>query len=107
MSVTTAVAVNGYSSHQELANEFAAYLVQDCAEMLYDRTGKLPAGVHALPENKAVQTFLAEYADSVPLPKMMSTANYWIQLEVLFARVWNGGDVRELVRELQERIQGQ
>lgn len=107
LSVTTAVAVNGYSGHQELANEFAAYLVQDCAEMLYDRTGKLPACADALSGNEAVQIFQAEYADSVPLPKMMSTANYWIQLEVLFARVWNGGDVRELVQELQERIQGQ
>ena len=43
MSVTTAVAVNGYSSHKELANRFAAYLVDECADTLYEKTGKVSA----------------------------------------------------------------
>ena len=35
LSVTGAVVINDYSEHRELANRFATYLVDDCAEDLY------------------------------------------------------------------------
>lgn len=104
MSVTSAVAVNGYSSHRELANRFAAYLVNDCAETLYERTGKMSANLTANADNGAIQIFRQEYADSMPLPKMMETGNYWLYLERLFAMVWNEGDIEALVWELDQQI---
>ena len=104
MSVTSTVAVNGYSEHKELANRFAAYLVDECAETLYDRTGKVPAKWDANLDNGNLQIFRQEYADSVPLPKMMRTENFWLQLEGLFSKIWNGADVMELVTELAARI---
>lgn len=100
MSVTNVVAVNGYSRHKELANRFAAYLVDECAPMLYGRTGKVPASLNAGQEDPALQVFKAEYADSVPLPKMMATSNFWMRLEGLFSKVWNGTDTTALVQEL-------
>ena len=48
--------------------------------------------------------FALEYEDSVPLPKMMETGNYWMQLEILFSKVWNGADVNEMVQELAAQI---
>lgn len=104
MSVTNVVAVNGYSSHKELANRFAAYLVNDCAENLYERTGKMPANLKANADNGDLQIFLQEYAHSMPLPKMMETGNYWLYLERLFAMVWNDGDAEALVRDLDQQI---
>ena len=104
MSVTGAVAVNGYSAHKELANRFAAYLVGECSDMLYERTGKVPANLAANADNGALQIFRQEYAESMPLPKMMETGNYWLYLERLFARVWNGEDVTALVQELDQQI---
>ncbi|MCH5340202.1 MAG: extracellular solute-binding protein [Acetatifactor sp.] len=104
MSVTSAVAVNGYSSHRELANRFAAYLVNDCAQMLYERTGKMPANLTANADNGAIQIFRQEYADSMSLPKMMETGNYWLYLERLFAMVWNDEDIEALVWELDQQI---
>ena len=104
MSVTSAVAVNGYSRHKDLANRFAAYLVNDCAEMLYDRTGKMPANLAVNADNGAIQIFREEYADSMPLPKMMETGNYWLYLERLFSMVWNEGDIEALVWELDQQI---
>ncbi len=105
LSVTTAVCVNGYSSHQELANEFAAYLVNDYSSHMYERTGRMSAKLTDESENEAVWAFQEEYAKSVPLPKMMATSNFWIELEVLFSKVWNGGDIPVLVQELSDRIQ--
>lgn len=100
MSVTNGIVVNGYSEHNELANQFAAYLVDEYADTLYERTGKMSANKNVNRKQEQVQSFFAEYADSVPLPKMMETGNFWLQLEVLFSKVWNGGDVAELVQEL-------
>lgn len=107
MSVTNAVAVNGYSEHKELANRFAAYLCCEYADSLYEMTGKAPANLHAEAENGPLQIFLLEYADSIPLPKMMETGNFWLQLERLFASVWNGADVTAMVQELSNQIASQ
>lgn len=107
MSVTSAVAINGYSDHRELANAFATFLVDGYAENLYDLTGKASANRNVNRDNGALQIFLAEYEDSMPLPKLMESSNYWIQLEVLFARVWNGEDVSSLVEQLDQQMRTQ
>lgn len=107
MSVTNAVAVNGYSGHKELANRFAAYLTSECADSLYEMTGKTSANLHAEEESGPLQIFMLEYADSVPLPKMMETGNFWLQLERLFASVWNGEDVTAMVQELSNQMASQ
>lgn len=104
MSVTNAVVVNSYSEHTELANEFAAYLTSECADMLYERTGRMSANKNAYTDDDILQVIFEEYANSVPLPKMMETGNFWIQLEVLFSKVWNGGDVTALVKELADNM---
>ena len=104
MSVTNVVAINGYSQHKALAHRFAAYLTDECADVLYSRTGRVSANLKADADNYDLQVFKKEYADSVPLPKMMETANFWLQLEALFSKVWNGADATELVEELEETI---
>lgn len=107
MSVTTAVAVNGYSGHRELANRFASYLAGEYASSLYDMTGKVASSLNTEKDNALLQVFKTEYAGSVPLPKMLETGNYWLQLEGLFSRVWNGADVTALVQELGDQIAAQ
>lgn len=104
MSVTTAVVVNGYSEKRELANEFASYLTGEFAETLYERTGKDSANKNIVSGDAGMEIFFAEYSESVPLPKMMETGNFWLQLEVLFARIWNGEDTAVLVRELADSM---
>lgn len=107
LSVTNAVVINGYSKHMELANRFAAFLTDEYVEGLYERSGKAPANLNAYANEGALTIFALEYADSVPLPKMLETGNYWMQLEVLFSKVWNGADVNELVQELAAQIDSQ
>ena len=43
----------------------------------------------------------------MPIPKLMEASNYWIQLEVLIARVWNGEDVSSLVEQLDQQMRTQ
>lgn len=104
MSVTSAIAINGYSEKKELANKFATYLIEECGESMYERSGKISANINVNTDNGALEMFKQAYADSVPLPKMMETANFWMHLEALFAKVWNGADVEQLVLDLSDLI---
>ena len=58
-------------------------------------------------DNGELMIIADEYADCVSLPKMLETGNFWMQLEVLFSKVWNGDDVTTLVQQLDETIAGQ
>ena len=109
LSVTGAAVINGYSEHKELADRFAAYLSEEYADGLYERSGKMPASIHAAEnaDNGALTIFANEYADSVSLPNMLETGNFWMQLEVLFSKVWNGEDATTLVQQLADNMSQQ
>ncbi len=105
LSVTNAVAINGYSQHRELANRFAAYLTDEYVDSLYESSDRAAANRKANADDGVLSVFAAEYARSVPLPKMLETGNYWMQLEILFSKVWNGADVTEMVQELEAQME--
>ena len=107
LSVTNTVAVNGYSSHKELANRFAAYLVGEYAGNLYERANKCPVNYNIIHTDKLLDVFYQEYQNSIALPKIMESSNYWMEMEVLFSKVWNGADAAALLSEMEQQIQTQ
>jgi len=107
LSVTSSVVINGYSDHKELANEFAAFLTEDYLDNLYERTGKLSANLSANTDKEHLMTFMEEYKNSISLPKMIETSNFWIHLEVAFARIWAGEDVETQLQALSAQILSQ
>ncbi len=104
LSVTGTVAINGYSKNKELANKFATFLAGEYAPDLYSRSGKCAAYTKVESANGALEIFKEEYAESIPLNKMVETSNFWIQLEILFSKVWNGGDVNALIAQLEQQL---
>lgn len=104
LSVTNCVVVNGYSEHRALANEFAAFLTNEYYDNLYERTGKVSANLAANAGNEDLQVFMEEYKHAGSLPKMIETSNFWIQLEILFSKVWEGEDAAGLLQELSDKI---
>ncbi len=108
LSVTQCVGVNGYSTKKEMANEFAVYLTQYNTEDLYGRTGKLPVHSDGRPyDDPNAAAFLEEYTRSVPMPKMIETSNFWVELEIAFAKIWEGEDANDELKALSEQIMGQ
>lgn len=107
LSVTDAVAVNGYSEHRELAERFAVYLCRDRAQGMYERCGKVPAKLDVNFENPRVAYFMEEYRDSVPMPKMMATSNFWVKMEIAFTQIWSGADAGDTLQELAEEMKAQ
>lgn len=107
LSVTNAVVINGYGRQKEKAEEFAKYMTFDRAESLYERTGKISARKDIEYDNEKLQITMKEYENSIPMPKMMETSNFWVQLEIAFANIWQGADVNETLRALSEQIMTQ
>jgi len=106
MSVTDVIAINGYSVHKDEANAFAKYLSEMDGNALYERTGKVSALSSAdyADDNAYFSVFMAEYVESAPLPKMLETSNMWVQLEMLFASVWDGADANAGLKALSEQM---
>ncbi len=104
LSVTQCVVVNGYSTHKDVANDFAMFLSCYNEDNLYDRTGKVPALSGVDFENANLEAFISEYEKSVPEPKMIETSNYWVEMEIAFERIWNGEDANMELKRLSEKI---
>lgn len=110
LSVTNAVVVNGYSTKPKEAEAFADYLTGDAASSLYEMTGKMPANRLAdLPADRKdkLESFYSCYEESIPMPKMMETSNFWVYFEIALINISDGADVNTQMRELSEKIMTQ
>ena len=58
-------------------------------------------------DNENLKGFLAEYENSISMPKMLGTGNFWVQLEICFSKIWGGADIEEELSLLAEKIQKQ
>ncbi len=104
LSVTNGIVVNGYSEKAQKANDFAAYLTKDHADELYAGTGKIASRYGVSYDNRNVNAFMDEYEDSISMPKMLGTSNFWVQLEISFSRIWAGEDVEQTLSGLAAQI---
>ncbi|MDO5574974.1 MAG: sugar ABC transporter substrate-binding protein [bacterium] len=107
LSVTNAVAINGYSGRKEDANAFAEYLTYTDLDTLYNRSGKIACRYDVEYDNPEISNTMLEYQKSVSLPKMIEASNFWVQLEIAFTKVWTGSDPEEELRALSELIGSQ
>lgn len=107
LSVTNAIVVNGFSEQKDHANSFAAFLINDYADSLYERTGKLSSSYQAKYGNENLNIYMKEYEKSIPIPKMIETSNFWVQLEIAYTNIWDGNNVNETLKALSEQIKGQ
>ena len=58
-------------------------------------------------QNEYIDETMSAYENSVPVPKMLETTNFWVQLEIGFTKIWTGSDVNETLRALSEQVKTQ
>lgn len=104
LSVTSCVVINGYSEHQEEANDFARFLTSEYNNLLYARTGKVSSALHVDYGYEVLNEFAREYERSISMPKMLETSNFWVRLEATFAEVWDGADAERKLKELSDQM---
>ncbi|MCM1537545.1 MAG: extracellular solute-binding protein [bacterium] len=107
VSVTNCVAVNGYSDKKEAASLFARYICVIYADSLYARTGKVSARRYIPYENPVFDTIGQAYELSVPMPKVVESSNFWVELEMCFTNIWMGDDANATLKRLSEQIKKQ
>ncbi len=107
LSVTNAIVINGFSEQKEQANDFATFLLEEYSDSLYERTGKICSSYMVQQENESLNVYRKEYEKSIPIPKMMETSNFWVQLEIAYTNIWDGNDVNATLKALSEQIKGQ
>lgn len=111
LSVTDAIAVNGYSKKKDMANSFASFVCAN-SDTLYEKSGKLSCKKNVKYDDSEISNVMEEYEKSMPLPKMIETSNFWLHLELAFSQIFNetsndSEKVDEVVRNLQEQLVGQ
>lgn len=104
LSVTNSIVVNDYSAHSAAANEFAHFLSYECADRLYDQTGKVSVVKSATAGDENWERIMAQYAGSVEIPKIIEMSNYWIVMEIAFANIWNGADITTEIQSVVEQM---
>lgn len=103
ISVTGSIVVNGYGKHQDEADNFAAWLCTDSTDKLFDRSTLVPAKKSAAQQTEEMAAFWQEYSQTVPVPKLMATANFWVQMEIAETKIWEGENVSDVLKDLSEK----
>ncbi len=104
LSITTTVVVNGMSAKKEAAHAFASSLVTSGVQDLYTRTGKVPSNQTVTLPLEVLDVYRQEYAESISMPKMMSTSNLWMKLEVGFTDIWKGEAPGAILQKIADEV---
>ncbi|MBU9747003.1 extracellular solute-binding protein [Lachnospiraceae bacterium ASD3451] len=104
LAVTSVVVVNGYTPYPKEAADFAKYLTYDYAVNLYSMVNRMSARSDLNLDKPHVDTLKEIYQTAAGVPKIMELSNYWIQMEVTFANIWQGADVPGELQKVSDLI---
>lgn len=107
LSVTNAIALNGYGAHKEIAKDFAKFLALGADQSFYERSGKLAATNDATYDSEIPNLAMKAYEKSASLPKIIEESNFWVQLERTLTGIWQGDDVEAAMANLQTQMKSQ
>lgn len=101
VSCTDTFAVNYMSDKEQMAKDFAKYATYSRADMIYENTGYLPArNVNYM--NEFYKVIKEQYDNSCSLPKLMVTNDYFIQLQSILNKAWQGEDISKNLDNMYE-----
>lgn len=107
LSITKLVAINGFSENKELAEDFASFVSTKYSENLYSKTNKFPCSYQATYQYPQMEDVVRTYENSVSLPKIVETSNYWVLVEMVYTKTWDGGNLNYLLQSLSSQIKKQ
>lgn len=104
-SYTELAVVNGMSLKQDLAADFAEFVTSDYVHNLYWLAGHFPAKAGMEYENEELYKLYEIYEQSQQFPQLLETEDLGVLLEVLFAKVWDGADIGNLLQSFTEKLE--
>lgn len=103
-SYTQAVVVNGLSTKQSLASEFAEYLAVDQAGKLYETAGFFAAKKGIKYKQTELNGLYKIYEQSKQFPKLFATEDLWMKIEILFSNVAGGKDITSEFQNFSQQV---
>ena len=73
-------------------------------DSLYSMVNRMSARSDLNLDKAHVDTIKEIYQTAAGVPKIMELSNYWIQMEVTFANIWQGADVAGELQKVSELI---
>ena len=107
LSVTTLAAVNGFSKNTVVAEDFAKFISYDYSENTFSRTGKMPCKYMYNYQYPQMEDVMRTYENSVSLPKIVETSNFWVLVEMVYTKTWDGDNANYLLRQLSSQVKKQ
>lgn len=104
LSATKLAVVNPYAKNTDKAKKFAEYLTYGNAKNIYKSTKYMPSRKLDKYEGYGPKEVMEIYKDTSNLPNLMSAGDYWLQLQNMLNRVWDGGDINTELDNLYNRI---
>lgn len=102
LSYTDLLAVNPMSDDIDIAVKLAEYISYEYAENMYDVSGIVSCRKDIVYEDEHINQFLVVYDQSIVMPNIMETEDYCILMEVALKNIWNGEDIQETFKGLQD-----
>lgn len=103
--------VNSFSEYPNAARLFARFASTKEAQILqYEKLGSLPSNIEAandpaIAQDEVTQGFLAQFANSEPMPSIPEMGNVWSPIAAAFSDVWNSGkDAKEALDNAVQQI---
>lgn len=103
--------VNSFSQYPNAARLFARFASTKEAQIIqYEKLGSLPSNIDAandplIQQDEITQGFLAQFANSEPMPSIPEMGNVWSPIAAAFSDVWNSGkDAKEALDNAVQQI---
>ena len=102
LSYTDVLAVNPRTDNRDLALKLAEYISYDYADNMYDISGIISCKKNVEYEDKHIEQLFSAYEDSIMMPNLLITEDYYLVMEAALKSIWQGDDVLEKFNELQK-----
>jgi arabinogalactan oligomer/maltooligosaccharide transport system substrate-binding protein len=103
-SGTRAMFVSAYSEHPDEANDFAEFLISpEMQQLRFKLTGAMPS-VNTQVDSQYIRGFLKQLEVAFPMPSIPEMGSYWLVMNAVSGRIWDGSDVQTELDKAQKEI---
>lgn len=105
-SGTRGMFVTAASKHPDVAADFLEFLLTpEMQQLRFSMTGAMPS-IDTAVSSKYMAGFTKQLGYAFPMPSIPAMGNMWSESSETLRNIWNGADVAEEMRLLNEKIKG-
>lgn len=102
LSYTDILAVNPRSQNHEDSIALADFISNEYAKNMYEICGIISCKRNIEYDNEHVKEFYTAYEDSIMMPNLLITEDYYLIMESALKGIWQGDDIKESLDKLQQ-----